>query len=90
MKLNKVYFNKSASGYVGLPSIGRVTVSYTVTQKEIPIRGTTALMAISQSNTANPNLISETPLYSYDTATTFWSPPSNAGVGQIAYIYAGA
>jgi hypothetical protein len=87
---NKIYYNKSAFGFTALPSIGNTNITYTSTNKEIPIRSTTALMAITQSNATNPNLILETPLYSYDTATTFWIPPSNAGAGQQAYIYAGA
>lgn len=86
----KTYFNKSASGFVSLPSIGNVNVTYSTTSKEIPVRSTTALIAITQSNATFPNLILETPLYSYDTSTTFWIPPSNAGVGQKAYMYAGA
>jgi len=87
---NKIYFNNSSSGYVALPSIGNANVTYIVTNKEIPVRGTTALIAIAKTADKLPNLILETPLYSYDTATTFWIPPSNAGVGQQAYIYAGA
>jgi hypothetical protein len=87
---NRIYFNKTASGYVALPVIASVLLGSTNTNKEIPIRGTTALTTVSQSFVTHPNLIAETPLYSYDTATTFWIPPSNAGAGQQAYIYAGA
>lgn len=85
----KLYLNKSASGYVALPQIN-TNVAYTTISKEIPVRSTTALIVITQSNATFPNLILETPLYSYDTSTTFWIPPSNAGVGQKAYMYAGA
>ena len=87
---NKVLFNKKSSGYVAIPITGSVNIVYTITYKEIPVRGTTALTLVTQNQNIAPNLILEIPLYSYDTATTFWSPPSNAGVGQIAYIYAGA
>lgn len=88
---NKVYINKSASGYVALPQLGATAVtSYASSYKAAPTRNSTALIGIGISNATFPNLILETPLYSYDTATTFWVPPSNAGVGQKVFIYAGA
>jgi hypothetical protein len=88
---NSVYLNKSASGYIALPTKGYSSFAYLNIGKEIPVRGTTALVVTN--GTSNPimaNLIAEIPLYSYDTSTTFWVPPSNAGAGQQAYIYAGA
>lgn len=58
--------------------------------KPLIVRGTTALVASSRNEQREPNLLNECPLYSYDTATTFFVPPSSAGGGQTAYIYAGA
>jgi hypothetical protein len=87
---NAVYFNKNASGFTALPLKNNWAVTFNTTNKEIPVRGTTALMSVGTSQAYAPNPIGEIPLYSYDTATTFWIPPSNAGAGQQAYIYAGA
>jgi hypothetical protein len=86
---NKIYFNKSGTGYAALPIQGYSTIAYATQNKEIPVRSTTALLPITQNNSLTPNLILEMPLYSYDTTTTFWIPPSGAGVGQKAYVYAG-
>ena len=87
---NAVYFNKNASGFVALPLKNNWGVTYVLTYKEIPVRGTTGLLPSTVNQAYAPNPITEIPLYSYDTATTFWIPPSNAGAGQQAYIYAGA
>jgi hypothetical protein len=87
---NAVYFNKNASGYIALPLKNNWLVTYAGTNKEIPVRGTTGFLPNTVSQAFAPNPITEIPLYSYDTATTFWIPPSNAGAGQQAYIYAGA
>jgi hypothetical protein len=85
------YFNKSAGGYTALPVKGYANIGFSFsTNKEMPIRGTTALVPATLSNATMANVLAEVPLYSYNTATTFWIPPSNAGAGQQAYIYAGA
>jgi hypothetical protein len=70
------------------PGYNQATAS--ATTKPGILRGTTALVAQTRSESFVPNLLNESPLYSYDTATTFFVPPSNAGGGQTAYIYAGA
>jgi hypothetical protein len=58
--------------------------------KEYPVRSTTLLVpGQSIANSYNPYFINEVGLYGYDTATTFWVPPQQAGSGQTAYIYAG-
>ncbi len=62
----------------------------TATNKPALTVGQKLLVASSRQETFAPNLINECPLYSYDTATTFFVPPSSAGGGQTAYIYAGA
>jgi hypothetical protein len=64
--------------------------AFTATFKIGVVRGATALVPQTISNAFAPNLLNEKPLYSYDTATTFFVPPSSAGGGQTAYIYAGA
>lgn len=38
----------------------------------------------------NGNVLAKIPLYSYNTSTTFYIPPSNASGGQLSYMYAGA
>jgi hypothetical protein len=86
---NKIYFNKSGTGYAAVPIQSYTTIAYITQNKEIPVRSTTALLPITRINSTAPNLILEMPLYSYDTTTTFWIPPSGAGVGQKAYVYAG-
>jgi hypothetical protein len=67
-----------------------LSFSTTLTNKVIVVRGQTALITVARTESQTPNLLAELPLYSYDTATTFFVPPSNAGAGQTAYIYAGA
>ena len=62
----------------------------TLVNKPGILRGTTALVAQTRSESFVPNLLNESALYSYDTATTFFVPPSSAGGGQTAYVYAGA
>ena len=64
--------------------------AFVTTAKPGVLRDTTAIIAQSRFENLSPNLLSEKPLYSYDTATTFFVPPSSAGGGQVAYIYAGA
>lgn len=58
--------------------------------KESPIRGSTMLTPCTFSNSSRPALIAEFPLYSYNTATTFYVAETNATPGMTAYIYAGA
>lgn len=60
------------------------------TYKKGVVRGSTALVTVTRNENIAPNLLEECSLYSYDTATTFLVPPSSAGGGQVAYIYAGA
>ena len=64
--------------------------AFVTTAKPGVLRSTTAIIAQSRFENLSPNLLSEKPLYSYDTSTTFFVPPSSAGGGQVAYIYAGA
>jgi len=79
----------SPPGFTYTMPVNRSTTGTANTGKAYPIRGTTLMYAFSTSDATNPFLIAECPLYSYDTATTFWVPPQGAGGGQIAYIYAG-
>lgn len=80
----------SAPGFSYIVSLTRFAPTVANTGKEYPVRGTTLMYAIGAGATAGiPFLIAECPLYSYDTATTFWVPPQSAGGGQQAYIYAG-
>lgn len=76
--------------FYNVPSNRLLTGLATSNGKEYPQRGTTLLVPYTSAGTAlNPFLIGEVPLYTYDTATTFWVPPQGAGGGQQAYIYAG-
>jgi hypothetical protein len=65
-------------------------VNGVTTQKEAPTRGNTMLQACIFSNSNRPALIAEYPLYSYNTATTFYVAQTNPTPGMTAYIYAGA
>jgi hypothetical protein len=67
-----------------------ITPTITSTLKIGFARGDIALPAVNRTESFAPNLLAEVPFYSYDTATTFFVPPSSAGGGQAAYIYAGA
>jgi hypothetical protein len=87
---NTMLFNKKSNGYVQIPNNGGVIVTYTFSGLEIPVRSTTGLFLVTRTAGIHPTIVAERPLYSYDTATTFWIPPSNAGAGQKAYVYAGA
>ena len=84
-----VYFNPQGNASVATPnkSSGAATVS---TYKAMVTRGNTALIPMSRTESQQPNLIMEVPLYSYNTSTTFWVPPCSGGPGQTAYIYAGS
>ena len=84
---------KQINSYGSVGFIGSVTFNnngFQTTNKIGITRGTTAIIPYAiNSNSLAPNLLGEKPLYSYDTATTFFVPPSDGG-GQTAYIYAGA
>lgn len=54
------------------------------------VRGTTVLVPYTQTSQSITQPVAEVPLYSYDTATTFWVPPFRGGAGQKAFIFAGA
>ena len=84
----KVANSYSRSSIYKAPGFNQATVTATV--KPGILRGTTALVAQARSESFVPNLLNESALYSYDTATTFFVPPSSAGGSQTAYIYAGA
>ena len=84
---------KSAAASTYLINNNGALYSAANASKEYPVRGTTLLVpgnVVAISNSFAPYLISEVGLYGYDTATTFWVPPQQAGSGQTAYIYAGA
>jgi len=84
------FFNAKANGFVGAFAVTGYPTNTFAAAKEFVVRGNVALIPTRITSSTSPNLILEYPLYSYDTATTFWVPPSTAGVGQVPYIYAGA
>lgn len=100
---NNILYQKSNTAAVSIKQINTSTTvninnapngldvfSIGTTYKAGVIRGTTALVVVTRTESIAPNLLEECSLYSYDTATTFLVPPSSAGGGQVAYIYAGA
>lgn len=88
---NKFITNKKSGGSMSLPVLNKALAMTNIAGKEIPIAtGNIALLGTTApTGSAQPNCIVEMPLYSYDTSTTFWVPPSSIGVGQVAYVYAG-
>jgi hypothetical protein len=82
---------KSAATSTYLINTSGALYTSATNSKEYPIRSTTLLVpGTGVSNSTSPYFINEVGLYGYDTATTFWVPPQQAGGGQTAYIYAGA
>jgi hypothetical protein len=84
---------KQINSYGSVTFLGPIApnqASLVATNKIGITRGTTAITPhTGVINNISPNLLGEKPLYSYDTVTTFFVPPSDGG-GQTAYIYAGA
>lgn len=74
-----------------IPGSGGVVKTYSPTSKELFVNANNdILMAIyGQSAGINNNNFIELPLYSYNTTTTFWIPPTYTN-GKKDYIYAGA
>ena len=81
--------NSAVVNFTNSPN-GLSVFSIGTTYKAGIVRDSTALVVVSRNENLAPNLLQECSLYSYDIATTFFVPPSNAGGGQTAYIYAGA
>jgi len=59
--------------------------------KPLEVRGSTLLVPMSGNGATQgyPYLLGELSLYSYDTSTTFWIPPSGAAVVGKTFVYAG-
>lgn len=85
-----VITNTNATSLVQRETKTPVGVDASLTYKPIILRSFTGLIYVGRSEAYCPNLLAEASMYSYDTATTFFVPPSSAGGGQVAYIYAGA
>ena len=85
---NKV-FGASGSSAPLLSQFGKLPSGVIPNNKPLIVKGDKVLAPITRSEATYPWSLAEIPIYSYNTATTFFVPPMAGNGAGIAYIYAG-